>query len=143
LSIACQGQCSPDKTSTSTTPPHSSPAVDAGRNPQPRTEELYPFTRDEIDKIAVELGPAYGPVAIVGAGTGLRTAELIALERRDIQDGAVVVQRRYANGRLVDYPKARGRDLPRRAATTVSRSRAGGRSASLRLDYSGSRELHS
>jgi integrase len=81
------------------------PAVDAGRNPQPRAEELDPFTRDEVDKIADELGRAYGPLAIVGAETGLRTAELVALERRDLQDGAVVVQRRYANGRLVDYPK--------------------------------------
>jgi integrase len=81
------------------------PAVDAGRNPQPRAEELDPFTRDEVDAIAVELGPAYGPLAVVGAETGLRTAELLALERRDLQDGAVVVQRRYANGRLVDYPK--------------------------------------
>jgi integrase len=81
------------------------PAVDAGKNPQPRAEELDPFTRDEIDRIAAELGHALGPFAIIGAETGLRTAELIALERRDLQDGAVVVQRRFANGRLVDYPK--------------------------------------
>lgn len=81
------------------------PAVDAGKNPQPRAEELDPFTRDEIDRLAVELGPTLGAFAIVGAETGLRTAELVALERRDVQDGAVVVQRRYANGRLVDYPK--------------------------------------
>jgi integrase len=63
------------------------------------------FTREEIDGIAVELSSALGPFAIVGAETGLRTAELVALERRDLQDGAVVVQRRFANGRLVDYPK--------------------------------------
>jgi hypothetical protein len=27
------------------------------------------------------------------------------LERRDLQDGAVVVQRRVVDGRIVDYPK--------------------------------------
>jgi hypothetical protein len=45
------------------------PAVDAGRNPQPRAEELDPFTREDIDKIAEELGAANGPLAIVGAET--------------------------------------------------------------------------
>ena len=41
------------------------PAVDAGRNPQPRTEELLPFTPDEIDALEVELGPAFGPAGRV------------------------------------------------------------------------------
>ncbi len=36
------------------------PAVEAGRNPEPRAEELLPFTREEIDALAVELGPVYG-----------------------------------------------------------------------------------
>jgi hypothetical protein len=32
------------------------PAVDAGPNPEPRAEELQPFTREQIDMLAVELG---------------------------------------------------------------------------------------
>jgi integrase len=107
------------------------PAVDAGRNPQPRAEELAPFTRAEVDKISVELGPAYGPLAIVGAETGLRTAELVALERRDLQDGAVVVQRRYANGRLVDYPKT---ERSRRRVPLTDRAKAALDRLPARLD---------
>jgi integrase len=45
----------------------------------------------------------------------------VALERRDIQDGAVVVQRRFANGRLVDYPKT---ERSRRRVPLTDRARA-------------------
>jgi hypothetical protein len=34
------------------------PAVEAGKNPQPRSEEFEPFTRGEIDALAEELGPS-------------------------------------------------------------------------------------
>jgi integrase len=83
------------------------PAVEAGRNPQPRLEELHPFTREQVDAIAVELGRAYGPLAIFAAETGLRTNEWVALERRDVDRGgrAVTVQRGIADGRLTPYPK--------------------------------------
>lgn len=85
------------------------PAVDAGKNPQPRGEELHPFTRTEIDALAVELGNRYGPLVVVAAETGLRTNEWVALERRDIDRAtaipALVVQRRYADGRLTPFPK--------------------------------------
>lgn len=107
------------------------PAVDAGKNPQPRAEELDPFTRDEIDRLAVELGPALGAFAIVGAETGLRTAELVALERRDVQDGGLVVQRRYANGRLVDYPKT---ERSRRRVPLTDRARSALDSLPPRID---------
>ena len=36
------------------------PAVDAGRNPEPRKEELLPFTPAEVDLLAVELGRCSG-----------------------------------------------------------------------------------
>src|SRR5262249_13838594 len=36
------------------------PVADAGANPQPRTEEFVPFTREEIDAIDDELGNVYG-----------------------------------------------------------------------------------
>jgi integrase len=83
------------------------PAVDAGPNPEPRAEELRPFTLVEIDALAVELGPVYGPLVVFAAETGLRTNEWAALERRDIDrhDAAVTVQRRFADGRLTPYPK--------------------------------------
>ena len=98
------------------------PAVDAGRNPQPRREELQPFTPDEIDKLAVELGPVYGPLAVFAAETGLRTNEWVALERRDLDRSgqAVAVQRRSADGSLTPYPKTvRSR---RRVPLTAGRS---------------------
>jgi integrase len=88
------------------------PAVDAGRNPEPRAEELRPFTRTEIDALAVELGPVYGPLCIFAAETGLRTNEWVALERRDIDRAGVVVQRRCADGVLTPYPKTQRRRIP-------------------------------
>ena len=83
------------------------PAVDAGRNPQPRAEELRPFTPEEIDAVDVELGPTFGPVAVFAAETGLRTNEWTALERRDVDRAgrAVTVQRRYADGTFTPFPK--------------------------------------
>jgi integrase len=83
------------------------PAVDAGKNPQPRTEEINPFTRAQVDALAVELGPMDGALVVFAAETGLRTNEWPALERRDLdrQGRAVTVQRRYAKGALSPYPK--------------------------------------
>jgi integrase len=84
------------------------PAIDAGRNPQPRAEELHPYTRDEVDMLADELGSRFGPLVIVAAETGLRTNEWVALERRDLDrtgTPALMVQRRYADGRLTPFPK--------------------------------------
>lgn len=85
------------------------PAVEAGRNPEPRSEELLPFAPEEIDAIEVELGPAFGPIVVFAAETGLRTNEWIALERRDVDRSgpAVLVQRRFA-GMVTPYPKTVG-----------------------------------
>jgi hypothetical protein len=83
------------------------PGVEAGRNPQPRLEELRPFAREQVDAIAEELGPVYGPLVVFAAETGLRTNEWVALERRDLDraGSAVTVQRRIADRRLTPYPK--------------------------------------
>jgi integrase len=90
------------------------PAVEAGRNPEPRAEELLPFTPDEIDALAVELGAAYGSLTVFAAETGLRTNEWTATERRDVdRDGpAVVVARRFSDGVLTPYPKTSRRRVP-------------------------------
>lgn len=86
------------------------PAVEAGRNPKPRVEELLPFAPEEIDALDVELGPVFGPLVVFAAETGLRTNEWTALERRDLdRSGPVVlVQRRYADGTLTPFPKTEG-----------------------------------
>jgi integrase len=88
------------------------PAVEAGRNPEPRAEELLPFALDEIDALAVELGPLYGPLVVFAAETGFRTNEWTAVERRDVDRSAVVVQRRYSDGVLTPYPKTTRRRVP-------------------------------
>jgi integrase len=89
------------------------PALDFGQNHEPRREEVWPFTRDEIDSIAVELGP-YGGLLIFAAETGLRTNEWIALERRDIdrRNPAVIVTRRVTDGVMTPYPKTERRRVP-------------------------------
>jgi integrase len=83
------------------------PAVEAGRNPQPRSEELRPFAPEEIDALALELGNVYGPLVVIAVETGLRPEEWVALERRDVDMAgqALTVQRKFANGVLTPYPK--------------------------------------
>lgn len=90
------------------------PAIDFGRNHEPRRGEVFPFTRDEIDRLAVELGPRYGPLVIFCSETGLRTGELLALERRDIDrvNPAVAVVRRAHAGVVTGYPKTERRRVP-------------------------------
>jgi integrase len=74
--------------------------------------EIVPFTRDEIDRLAVELGydasggrpSVYGVAVVFAAETGLRPEEWIALERRDldIAGGVVTVARAFSDGRVKD-----------------------------------------
>jgi integrase len=64
---------------------------------------VRPFeTWQQIEAIAAQLGPVYGPMVVFAAPTGLRPAELFALEHRDLdfKGGAVYVRRAYANGRV-------------------------------------------
>ncbi|HEY7017335.1 MAG TPA: site-specific integrase, partial [Gaiellaceae bacterium] len=104
------------------------PAVDAGRNPQPRAEELLPFTRADVDALERELGETYGPLVVFAAETGLRTAEWVGLERRDVDKAAkaVAVQRRVADGVVTPYPKTvrsrRSVPLTARALAALERS---------------------
>ena len=106
------------------------PAKLAGSNPQPRQPEIEPFTRIEVDRLAIELGP-WGAVALFAGETGLRPSEWIALEWRDVSraDGVTVVQRTFSRGRLKSYGKTersrRRVPLSTRAVDALDSSRIG------------------
>jgi integrase len=93
---------------------NTNPAINAGKNPQPRGDEIQPLTPDEIDRICDELPPRDAAIVTFAAETGLRTNEWIALERRDIdrQNPAVAITRRYAHGTLTPFPKTGRRRVP-------------------------------
>jgi integrase len=83
------------------------PAKQGVDNPQRRRTEKRPFESwAELEALATELGPRYGPLVLFAAATGLRPGEWIALEHRDIDRNArvVYVRRAYRNGR-VKWPK--------------------------------------
>ncbi|HEX6662434.1 MAG TPA: hypothetical protein VF025_02055 [Gaiellaceae bacterium] len=82
-------------------------AKDAGPNRELQSEELRPFTREQVDALADELGPAYGPLVIFAAETGpahQRVGRARAARPRP-HGPAVTVQRRIADGVLTGYPK--------------------------------------
>src|SRR3954468_3783511 len=79
-------------------------------NPTPRRKEQHPFESwEELEAVAAALGPRYGPMILFAAATGLRPAEWVALEKRDIdRDQRVVyVRRSYTRGEL-KLPKTEG-----------------------------------
>src|SRR5829696_2490831 len=83
------------------------PAVLAGRNRQPAPRPVRAFSRDELEAIAAELHPAYAPLPVFVAATGLRPEEWQALERRDIdrRAGALTVARTVSSGEVVQLGK--------------------------------------
>lgn len=55
------------------------------RNPTPTAKRVDPFeTWDEVEAVAEEIGDHYGPAVIFAAATGLRPAEWIGLEWRNV-----------------------------------------------------------
>jgi integrase len=72
-------------------------------NPSPRRREQRPFESwAELDAVAARLAPRYAPMVIFAAATGLRPAEWVALEERDVDRAArvVYVRRSFTKGRL-------------------------------------------
>ena len=71
---------------------------------------------DDVERIAVELGPTYGPVIRFAAATGMRPEEWIAIERQDIDRACSVVRvaRTFVEGRAKLYGKTAGsvREVP-------------------------------
>jgi integrase len=54
-------------------------------NPVRRRKEQHPFESwADLEKVAAAIGPRYGPMILFAAATGLRPAEWIALEKRDV-----------------------------------------------------------
>ena len=141
------------------------PAKLAGRNPQPKRDEVAHFEPDEIERLAVELGPVYGPLVIVAAYTGLRPSEWSALEWRDVDRdaGVITIERAFSYGavkavktkgsrRRVPLPLAlqrrsnlsragstRGSSSPDRAAPTSTFATGGSGSGSQRWKRQGCR----
>jgi integrase len=72
-------------------------------NPIRRRKEQHPFESwAELEAIAAAIGPRYGPMILFAAATGLRPAELIALQKRDIdrEERVVYVRRSFTRGEL-------------------------------------------
>ena len=92
------------------------PAKLAGKNPPPPPRGVQTFTLDEIDRIAVELGPTYGPMIQFASATGMRPEEWIAIERQDVDRAGRVVRvaRTHVEGRTKLYGKTSGsvREVP-------------------------------
>jgi integrase len=91
-------------------------AVDDGRvrrNPcrikggdRVRTPERPVATAQQVFALADAIAPRYRAFVLAAAFTGLRWGELIALRRRDVEDGRVVVRRAFVEhaGRIVEAP---------------------------------------
>ena len=81
----------------------SNPAKVGVDNPQPRRREQRPFESwAELDAVTAKLAPRHRPMIIFAAATGLRPAESVALEKRDVdrETRVVYVRRSFTKGRL-------------------------------------------
>jgi integrase len=79
------------------------PAKLGVENPSPLRREQRPFESwSELEAVAEHLSPRYRPMVIFAASTGLRPAEWLALEWRDVDMEArvVYVHRSFTKGRL-------------------------------------------
>jgi integrase len=97
-------------------------------NPTPRRKEQRPFESwAELDAAAAALGERYGPMVLFAAATGLRPAEWIALEKRDIdrEERVVYVRRSFTRGELkLPKTEASQRAVPLQARALDALDRA-------------------
>src|SRR5438445_7536311 len=92
------------------------------RQPNTATQRAAPVRSwAELEAVAAALGPRYGPMILFAAATGLRPAESVALEKRDIdRDERVVYGRRSYTRRELRRSIAPPREQrPRQAAWTA------------------------
>ena len=71
-------------------------------NPVRTRKEQHPFQSwTELEVVAAVIGPRYGPMILFAAATGLRPAEWIALEKRDLdrEERVVYVRRSFTRWR--------------------------------------------
>ena len=118
------------------------PAKLAGPNPQPKAEEIHPFTQAEIDLVAEELGPKYGPAVVFASETGMRPSEWLAIEWRDVDRtaGVVLVERTCAYGVTKSYGKtARSRRRVPLSTRALEALDATPRRLDVRLVFPGAR----
>jgi len=106
-------------------------------NPVRRRKEQHPFESwAELEVLVEAIGPRYGPMILFAAATGLRPAEWIALEKRDIdrQERVVYVRRSFTRGELkIPKTEASTRAVPlqARALDALDRVKDGNGSALL------------
>ena len=83
------------------------PAKLAGRNRQPAPRSVRVYSNAELDGIAAEMSPMYAPLPMLAAATGLRPEEWEALERKDIDRtaGILNVRRTISSGEVVELGK--------------------------------------
>jgi integrase len=100
-------------------------------NPVRRRKEQHPFESwAELEALSATIGPRYGPMILFAAATGLRPAEWIALERRDVdrKERVVYVRRSFTRSEL-KFPKTeaslRAVPLQGRALDALDRIRNG------------------
>jgi integrase len=103
-------------------------------NPVRRRKEQHPFESwAELEALAAAIGRRYGPMILFAAATGLRPAEWIALEKRDIDrnERVVYVRRSFTGGEL-KFPKTetsmRAVPLQTRALDALDRIQSNGSS---------------
>jgi integrase len=100
-------------------------------NPVRRRREQHPFEScAELEALAAAIGPPFGPMILFAAATGLRPAEWIALEKRDVdREERVVYVRRAFTRRQLKIPKTeastRAVPLQTRALDALDRIRDG------------------
>jgi integrase len=101
-------------------------------NPVRRRKEQHPFESwAELEALAAAIGPRYGPMVLFAAATGLRPAEWIALEKRDIdrKERVAYVRRSFTRG-VLKIPKTeasmRAVPLQARALDALDRVKSNG-----------------